>query len=114
MKECAVLNCFCHVQLFATLWASWQGSPVHGILQARILEWVTMPFYRGSAQPRDQTHVSYISGIGRWVLYHCATWKAPILLYINCTPLQYSCLENPMDGGAWRLQSMGSIKVGHD
>ena len=30
------------------------------------------------------------------------------------TPLQYSCLENPMDGGAWGLQSMGSLRVGHD
>ena len=30
------------------------------------------------------------------------------------TPLQYSCLENPMDGGAWWLQSMGSQRVGHD
>ena len=30
------------------------------------------------------------------------------------TPLQYSCLENPMDGGAWWLQSMGSLRVGHD
>jgi len=28
--------------------------------------------------------------------------------------LQYSCLENPMDRGAWRLQSMGSQRVGHD
>ena len=29
-------------------------------------------------------------------------------------PLQYSCLENPMDGGGGRLQSMGSLRVGHD
>ena len=29
-------------------------------------------------------------------------------------PLQYSCLENPMDRGAWRLQSMGSQRVGYD
>ena len=29
--------------------------PVHGILQARILEWVVIPFHRGSSQPRDQT-----------------------------------------------------------
>ena len=29
-------------------------------------------------------------------------------------PLQYSCLENPMDRGAWRVQSMGSQSVGHD
>ena len=37
--------------------------------QARILEWVAMPSSRGSSQPRDQTHVSYISCIGRQVLY---------------------------------------------
>ena len=30
------------------------------------------------------------------------------------TPLQYSCLENPTDGGAWWLQSMGSLRVRHD
>ena len=35
---------------------------VHGILQARILEWVAFPFARGSSQPRDQTQVSYIAG----------------------------------------------------
>ena len=34
---------------------------VHGILQARILEWVAFPFSRGSSQPRDQTQVSYIA-----------------------------------------------------
>ena len=32
----------------------------------------------------------------------------------NDTPLQYSCLENPMDGGAWYVQSMGLLGVGHD
>ena len=35
---------------------------VHGILQARILEWVAIPFSRGFSQPRDQTHVSCIAG----------------------------------------------------
>ena len=33
------------------------GSSAHGILQARILEWVTIPFSRGSSQPRDQTWI---------------------------------------------------------
>ena len=37
-------------------------SSVHGILQARILEWVAIPFSRGSSQPRDQTWVSCIAG----------------------------------------------------
>ena len=32
-----------------------RGSSVHGILQARILEWVAVPFSRGSSRPRDQT-----------------------------------------------------------
>ena len=35
---------------------------VHGILQARILEWVALPFFSGSSQPRDQTQVSRIAG----------------------------------------------------
>ena len=35
---------------------------VHGILQARILEWVAFHFFRGSSQPRDQTRVSSIAG----------------------------------------------------
>ena len=35
---------------------------VHGILQARILEWVAIPFSRGSSQPRDRTQVSCIAG----------------------------------------------------
>ena len=39
------------------------GSFVHGILQARTLEWVAMPSSRGSSQPRDQTHMSCVSCI---------------------------------------------------
>ena len=35
---------------------------VHRILQARILDWVTFPFFRGSSQPRDRTQVSLIIG----------------------------------------------------
>ena len=45
-------------------------SSVHGILQARILVWVAISYSRGSSWPRDWTHVSYLSCIGRWVLYH--------------------------------------------
>ena len=46
------------------------GSSVHEIVQARILEWVAIPSSRGSSQSRDQIHVSYVSCIGRQVLYH--------------------------------------------
>ena len=38
------------------------GSTVHGILQARILEWVAIPFSMGSSQLRDRTLASYITG----------------------------------------------------
>ena len=47
--------------LCTTLWESLDYK-VHGILQARILEWVAFPFSRGSFQPRDQTQVSRIAG----------------------------------------------------
>ena len=46
------------VWLFATPWT----NTVHGILQARILEWVAFPFSRGSSQPRDWTQISCIIG----------------------------------------------------
>ena len=42
------------------------GSSVHGIFQARILEWAAISSSRGSSQPRDRTNVSFISCIGRW------------------------------------------------
>ena len=44
------------------------GSSVHGILQARILEWVSISSSRGSSQPKDQTHFSCVSCIvGRFL-----------------------------------------------
>ena len=49
------------------------GSSVHGIFQARILKWVAISFSRGSSQPKDQTHVSWLSFFGRHVLYHWVT-----------------------------------------
>ena len=44
-------------------------SSVHGILQARVLEWVAISSSRGSPQPRDQTHISCGSGTGRSSLW---------------------------------------------
>ena len=46
------------------------GSPVQGIVQARILEWVAMPSSKGSSWSRDWTCVSYISCVGRQILCH--------------------------------------------
>ena len=59
---------FSSVQLLSCVWlcdpmdCSLPGSSVHGILQARILEWVAMPSSRGSSQPRDRTQVFYTAG----------------------------------------------------
>ena len=50
--------------LFATSETVAHQAPMYmGILQARILEWVTMPSSRGSSQPRDQTQVSHIAEV---------------------------------------------------
>ena len=51
------------------------GSSVHGIFQARILEWVAISFSRQSSQPRGWTHVFCISYIGRLIPYNCTTSK---------------------------------------
>ena len=48
------------------------GSSVSGIFQARILESVTISYSRGSSGPRDRICVSWVSCIGRWILYHWA------------------------------------------
>ena len=54
------------------------GSSVHGIFQARILEWVATSYSKGSSWPRDRTCVSCISHLGRQILYHFTTsFKAP-------------------------------------
>ena len=50
------------IDSFATPWTVACRSSVHGILQARILEWVAISSSRGSSQPRDQTQVSCIAG----------------------------------------------------
>ena len=51
------------------------GSSVHGISQARMLEWVAISSFRESCQPRDQTHISCV---GRRILYQCNPWEAQV------------------------------------
>ena len=52
------------------------SSSLHGILEVKILEWVALPSSRGSSGHRDRICISHLSCIGRWALYHCATWEA--------------------------------------
>ena len=54
------------------------GSAVHGIFQAKILECVAISCSRGSSWLRDWACVSWLSCIGRWILYHYATWEAQV------------------------------------
>ena len=106
------------------------GSSIHGILQARILEWVAMISSRGSSPSRDPTCISYIScNAGRFF----TTWGFPdgsdgkesacnardpgsISGSGRCpgegngNPPQYFCLENSMDGGAWQATVHGVIE----
>ena len=185
-----VLSCFSSIWFFATPWTVACQAPLSmGILQARILEWVVMPSSRGSSQSRDQTCVSFVSCIGRHILYpwpHLGSpsdirpwskskhrwrrkeeksgWKHHRLLWsirkvqqslhgllelwIGCqisrngpalgsdaklstcnvgdpgsipesgrspkegngNPVHYSCLENPMDKGAWWATAHGVLK----
>jgi len=46
------------------------GSSVHEIPQKRILEEAAISSSKGSSQPRGGTHLSFISCVGRWILYH--------------------------------------------
>ena len=60
------------------------GFSVHGILQARILEWIAIPFSRGTSQPRNRTLVSCMAGrfftIWAKVNLHFQSWFVPISL----------------------------------
>ena len=75
---------------------------VHGIFQARVLEWVAIPFSRGSSRPRGWTRVFCIVG-RRFTL-----WATRKLLFFHTLRLS---LMKKLTGG---LQSMGSLGVGHD
>ena len=65
-----------HVLFFETPWIVACQAPVHGVLQVRKLEWVAISSSRGSSRPRDQTHVSCVTYICRWILYHGTTQEA--------------------------------------
>ena len=60
------------------------GSSVCGIPQARILEWVAISFSSGSSRPRNQTCVSYISCLGRWILCHQCYLGSPFYCLEPC------------------------------
>ena len=87
------------------------GSSVHGISQARKLDWVTSSFSRVSSWSRDQTPISWFGSFPGGLDGKASAYNARDLASIpgserspgevNGNSLQYSFLENPMDGGAW-------------
>ena len=66
-----------YIQLFCNSFNSPPGSSAHGILQARILEWVAISSCRGSAQPRDQTCISCVSCISGRSFYPLNHTESP-------------------------------------
>ena len=82
------------------------GSSVHGIFQARVMEWVAISFFRGSSQPRDRTQVSHIAD------RHFTVWATkedhdPGSKWIPTVPfLIWGKLEK------WKLVWVGNIKGG--
>ena len=75
------------------------GSSVHGILQARILEWVAISYSRGSSRPRKQTGFSCA---GRRILHHCTT-REVVKLYLKS--LEAGCQEGKIRS-SWKPTSM--------
>ena len=80
---CAYISVLSGFQLCNPMDCSPPGFSVHRIFQARILEWITISSFRGSFQLRDRIHVSCISCIGRWILYHYATWEVHLCVYTH-------------------------------
>ena len=101
---------------------------VHGILQARIVEWVVFLFYRGSSQPRDRTQVSCIAGgfftnqVTREAQSKSRTRLSDFTLTFHFHALKKEMATHssvlvwriPGTGEPGGLPSMGSHRVGHD
>ena len=80
MLSCVCARMLSCVSVFVTPWiiCSSLGSSIHGIFQASMQDQVAIVCCRGSSWPRDRTRVSWVPCIGRWILYHCATWEAHV------------------------------------
>ena len=59
------------------------GSSVHGILQARILEWVAISYFRGSSQPKDWTCIFVSPALAGKLLTTSATWEADLKGFVG-------------------------------
>ena len=116
------------------------GSSIHGIVQARVLEWVAISFSRGSSRPRNRTQVFHIAGRcfnlwatrgANWYPQRAGTcslsvslWQlwdwSPDLTFLNCPGLCLACHLSllasssphaPLYGGGFLCVSLGSLVI---
>ena len=81
--------------------SSLPGFSIHGIFQARILEWVVIPFSSGFSWRRDWTCVSCS---GRQIMYHWATWETEISWWMNPSDWNKFTLDLCLRKGVWKKQ----------
>ena len=79
---------------YETPWTIACQAPLHGVFQARILEWVAISSCRVSSWPRDQIHVSCVFYINRQILNHWAVWEALNQLYTYIYPPLFFFLDS--------------------
>ena len=95
------------------------GSSVHGILQARILEWVSMPSSRRTSWPRDRIWVSYVSCIARQILSLPLTIPGKSLSSVQLlshvrlfeAPWAATCQASLSITNSWSLLKLMSIEL---
>ena len=86
--------------------SSLPGSSIHGIFQARILEWVAISFPRGFSQPRDQTYVSRVSCIAGGFFTVWTTREAQCLSPSACLSLHRTLLQQFLRHLLWENMSL--------
>ena len=124
------LNQFSRIWHFVTLWTVAQQAPLSkGFPGQEYWNGLPHPHPGESSGSTDQMHISYVSCIGRWVLYHLGSLVNPCAM--QETQVQFQCLEDPLEKGmaihssilTWRipcteepggLQSIEFQRVRHD
>ena len=86
------------------LHSSLSGSSIHGIFQARVLEWIAISFSRGSSQPRDWTQISRITG---WCFTVWATREVDQQFFLMQT---YECFPHSVANGCLNPPASYTLK----
>ena len=97
------LMCVCQpsLTLCNTMDCSPPGSSVHGIFQARVLEWVAISFSRGSSQLRIEPAALKSLALAGGSFTTSATWEAPLCPCRSFQSIEYSSLHSDAVGPCW-------------